>query len=47
MEGSSPRWDTLFRNALVFDGSGAPPRQQDVAVAAGRIAAIGPGLAAA
>jgi hypothetical protein len=22
MEGSSPRWDTLFRNALVFDGSG-------------------------
>jgi N-acyl-D-aspartate/D-glutamate deacylase len=47
MEGSSPRWDTLFRNALVFDGSGAPPRQQDVAVSAGRIAAIGPGLPAA
>lgn len=46
MEGSSPRWDTLFRNALVFDGSGAPPRQQDVAVAAGRIAAMGPGLQA-
>ncbi len=44
MQGGSPRWDVLFRNALVFDGTGAPPRVQDVAVAQGRIAAIGPDL---
>jgi N-acyl-D-aspartate/D-glutamate deacylase len=36
--------DLLIRNALVFDGSGAPPVVQDVGVAAGRIAAIGPKL---
>ena len=36
--------DLLIRNALVFDGSGAPPAVQDVGVAAGRIAAIGPKL---
>ena len=36
--------DLLFRNALVFDGSGAPPVVQDVAVRDGRIAAIGPKL---
>ncbi len=37
-------WQTLVRNALVFDGTGAPPRQEDVAVANGRIAARGPAL---
>jgi N-acyl-D-aspartate/D-glutamate deacylase len=36
--------DLLIRNALVFDGSGAPPVVEDVGVAAGRIAAIGPKL---
>lgn len=41
---TAPSWDTLFRNALVFDGSGAPPRALDVAVRHGRIAAMAPGL---
>ena len=34
-------WDTLVQNALVFDGSGDPPRQVDVAVRDGRVAARG------
>ncbi|WP_050468373.1 N-acyl-D-amino-acid deacylase family protein [Herbaspirillum chlorophenolicum] len=33
--------DTLIRNALVIDGTGADPVAADVAVTAGRIAAIG------
>jgi len=33
--------DLLIRNAIVLDGSGAPPRAGDLAVAAGRIAGIG------
>ena len=37
-------WDTLIKNALVFDGSGAPPRQIDIAISAGRVAAQGAGL---
>jgi N-acyl-D-aspartate/D-glutamate deacylase len=37
-------WDTLIKNALVFDGSGAPPRQIDIAIGGGRIAAQGAGL---
>ena len=36
--------DLVFRNALVFDGSGAAAAQADVAVHDGRIAAIGPRL---
>ena len=44
MDGGGGRWDSLIRNALVFDGSGAPPMRADVAVAAGRVAAIGPDL---
>ena len=36
--------DLLIRNALVFDGSGAAPAVQDVAVQAGRIRAVGAGL---
>lgn len=47
MDGGGSHWDVLFRNALVFDGSGAAPVQQDVAVREGCIAAIGPGLPAA
>jgi len=35
-------WHTLVRNALVFDGTGAPPRREDVAIANGRVAARGP-----
>jgi len=37
-------WTVLIRNALVFDGTGAPPRREDVAVAGRRIAARGPAL---
>ncbi|HEY0913617.1 MAG TPA: N-acyl-D-glutamate deacylase, partial [Solimonas sp.] len=44
MDGGGMRWDVLFRNALVFDGSGAKPQLQDVAVRDGSIAAIGSGL---
>ncbi|MFA5939252.1 MAG: amidohydrolase family protein [Sinimarinibacterium sp.] len=44
MDGGRKAWDGLFRNAWVFDGSGAPPQRADVAVCDGRIAAIGPDL---
>ena len=37
-------FDLLFRNALVFDGSGAEPAVMDVALKAGRIGALGRGL---
>ena len=37
-------WDTLIRNALVFDGSGGPPQQQDLALKDGRVAARGQAL---
>jgi len=40
-------WSLLIRGALVFDGTGAAPRREDVAVAQGRIAARGPSLDAA
>src|SRR5215510_1754743 len=33
--------DLLIRNGLVVDGTGQPPRRADVAIAGGRIAAIG------
>ena len=37
-------WQLLIRNALVFDGTGAPPRCEDIAVAGGRISARGTSL---
>lgn len=37
-----PDPDLLLRQALLFDGSGAPGRLADVAVSAGRIVAVGP-----
>jgi N-acyl-D-aspartate/D-glutamate deacylase len=40
----SADWTVLIRGALVFDGSGSPPVQEDIAVADGRIAARGPSL---
>ena len=47
MEGSSGgRWDCLFRNATVFDGTGSPPVKHDVAIKDGRVAALGAGLSA-
>jgi N-acyl-D-amino-acid deacylase len=38
-------WDILIRGGIVIDGSGRPGEPADVAIAGGRIAAIGPGLA--
>ena len=38
------RWQTIIRNALVFDGSGNAPREVDVAIAGGRVSRVGPGL---
>ena len=37
-------YDLLIRGAAVYDGSGGPARQGDVAVAGGRIAAVGENL---
>ncbi|MBV9521988.1 MAG: amidohydrolase family protein [Alphaproteobacteria bacterium] len=39
--------DLLIKNAVIIDGSGAPPRPGSLAVAKGRIAAIGHDLGAA
>lgn len=42
-------WDLLFRNALLIDGSGEAARNADLAIAGGRVVAIGrldPGSAA-
>ena len=36
--------DCLIKDALVVDGTGAPPRVADIGVVDGRIAAVGPGL---
>ncbi len=33
--------DTVIRGGLLFDGSAAPPRREDVGIARGRIAAVG------
>ncbi|MFO1395184.1 MAG: amidohydrolase family protein [Steroidobacteraceae bacterium] len=37
-------WDLLVRGAMVFDGAGGPPREEDLAVRDGRVAARGPSL---
>jgi N-acyl-D-amino-acid deacylase len=34
-------FDLLIRNGLVVDGTGAEPREADVAISGGRIAAVG------
>jgi hypothetical protein len=36
--------DLVIRGGTVFDGRGGPPVQADVAITAGRISAVGPGL---
>lgn len=41
------RWDLIIRKALVFDGKGGAPVEQDVAVSNGRIAARGADLSGA
>jgi N-acyl-D-aspartate/D-glutamate deacylase len=38
---SRKTWDTLIQNALVFDGTGEKPREMDIAIKSGRIAAKG------
>ena len=38
-------WQVLIRGARVFDGTGGPSAVEDIAIAGGRIAARGPGLA--
>src|SRR5437016_795616 len=38
-------WDILIRGGTLYDGSGQPGEGADVAIADGRIARIGPGLA--
>ncbi|MGB5351481.1 MAG: hypothetical protein WBN10_17880, partial [Polyangiales bacterium] len=37
-------WDTLIKNALLFDGRGEAPSQRDVAIADGKVAEVGTGL---
>jgi len=51
---TDPRWrsreraaDWVLRGATVYDGTGRPPVQADVAIAGDRIEAVGPRLAAA
>lgn len=38
------RWDTLIRNATIFDGHGGGPTRGDIAIADGKIARRGVGL---
>jgi N-acyl-D-amino-acid deacylase len=42
MSAVEPRYDHVFRNALLYDGSGAPPFSGELAVAGEAIAALGP-----
>lgn len=44
MTEQSPNWDVLIRNAKLFDGSGQLPRETDLAIYKGQVAAIGEGL---
>tara|TARA_R110002110_G_scaffold43803_1_gene135608 strand:- start:967 stop:2841 length:1875 start_codon:yes stop_codon:yes gene_type:complete len=41
---STSSWDTLITDALVFDGSGGPPQNLDIAIKDGRIVARGSAL---
>ena len=38
---SRKTWDTLIQNAMVFDGTGEKPREMDIAIKGGKIAAKG------
>jgi len=40
--GDTQTCDVLIRNALIYDGSGAPPRHGEVAISANTIAHVGP-----
>lgn len=37
-----PDYDVIIRNGTVYDGTGGPPRREDVGIRGDRIAAIGP-----
>src|SRR5688500_2556732 len=37
-----PRYDHVFRDALLYDGTGAPPRRGELATSGARIAFVGP-----
>ena len=41
MATATPQWDTLIKNALVFDGAGAAPQQMDIAISDGKIECLG------
>jgi N-acyl-D-aspartate/D-glutamate deacylase len=41
---TDPVWDTLIRDALVFDGTGGTPQQLDIALKDGKVAARGSAL---
>ena len=41
LHAQTPRYDVIIRNGQVIDGTGAPARRADVAVARGRVAAVG------
>ena len=45
--GGMPSASILLKGGLVYDGTGAPPAEADVAVAGDRISGMGPGLTAA
>lgn len=44
VSGRSPRADLILRGGVVYDGTGSPPREVDVALAGDRIEAVGPRL---
>lgn len=44
MDGNKATWDTLIKNALVFDGNGGAPQKHDVAISDGCVAALGENL---
>jgi N-acyl-D-amino-acid deacylase len=44
---SSDHFDVIIRNGTVYDGTGAEPRQADIAIRGDRIAGVGPAVAGA
>ena len=44
MPGDVSAHDLILRDALIVDGTGAPPRPGDLAIRGDRIAAVGPGI---
>src|SRR5678815_4774185 len=44
---SEGNFDVIIRNGTVYDGTGAEPRQADIAIRGDRIAGVGPAVAGA